>query len=138
MKIQKNLDILQFENLADKFGASIKNKNLVIGFTGELGSGKTAFIKVLGRTFGIKKIKSPSFIVLATYRMKHKSFYHLDLYRLNHIKQLEPLGLTELIQSKNRIIAIEWVEKFPSLKKICDVIVKISINKDQTRNVQIN
>lgn len=137
MVLYKKLDLKQISFLAQTFARECRSKDMIIGFSGVLGSGKTAFIKEFGKALGVKSIKSPSFIVMATHKIKHKYFYHLDLYRLNQVKQLNHLGIEELIKSKNRIMVIEWVEKFPKIKKVCDLNIIITINKDKTRNVKI-
>jgi tRNA threonylcarbamoyl adenosine modification protein YjeE len=137
MVLYKKLDLKQVCLLAQAFAKEYRNKDMIVGFSGVLGSGKTTFIKEVGKTLGVKKIKSPSFIVMAAHKARGKYFYHLDLYRLNQARQLDHLGVKELFESKNRIIVIEWVEKFPKIKKICDVNITITINKDKTRNVKI-
>lgn len=95
--------------LGRKIGSSLKGGQ-VLAFSGELGAGKTTFIQGLAKGLGIKnKIVSPTFILMRSYG----NFYHLDLYRLegNIEKQVEELGLFDLIKGGNNILAIEWAEK---------------------------
>ncbi|MDP4000997.1 MAG: tRNA (adenosine(37)-N6)-threonylcarbamoyltransferase complex ATPase subunit type 1 TsaE [bacterium] len=134
----KNLSLTGLKKLASKLGVKYKSKNLVIGLVGELGSGKTTFTKNFAKAFNIKKIKSPTFIILASYILPRKNFYHLDFYRLKHLSELEVVGLNELLTEKNRTILIEWVDKFPKILKQCDLIIKFEIVNKQTRNVTIS
>ena len=86
-------------------------KNLpsqILALTGDLGSGKTTFVKGLAQGLGIKKrILSPSFTLIRQYGR----FYHFDLYRLEDKIDIKKLGLEEIWQNPYNIIAIEWAEK---------------------------
>jgi tRNA threonylcarbamoyladenosine biosynthesis protein TsaE len=88
----------------------------VVALAGELGTGKTQFIKGLAEGAGVGKstyISSPSFILISEYAGK-VLFYHIDLYRLNSEEEAEALGLEEYFQAGG-IAAIEWADKIPSL-----------------------
>ncbi len=88
----------------------------VVALAGELGTGKTQFIKGLAEGVGVGKstyISSPSFTLINEYPGKIP-FYHIDLFRLTSEKEAEGLGLEEYFQG-NGITAIEWADKIPSL-----------------------
>jgi tRNA threonylcarbamoyladenosine biosynthesis protein TsaE len=98
-----------------KLGEEFAQK-LVLGdfvaFYGNLGSGKTTFIQGLARGLGVKRrIISPTFIIVRHYKIENGSFYHIDLYRTENKNDLLGLGLDEIIEDKNNIIALEWAEK---------------------------
>lgn len=90
---------------------------------GDLGSGKTTFVQGLALGLGIKKrIISPTFIILRSYKInppageqKLKMFYHVDLYRIHDEKDVKELGLTEIMNDPQNIVAIEWPEKIKDL-----------------------
>jgi tRNA threonylcarbamoyladenosine biosynthesis protein TsaE len=85
---------------------------LVIGLTGDLGSGKTAFVQGLAEGLevpGDYYITSPTFTLINEYPGRFPLF-HIDLYRLNGFSDLEDIGLDELMYDQ-AVIAIEWVEK---------------------------
>jgi tRNA threonylcarbamoyladenosine biosynthesis protein TsaE len=83
-----------------------------LAFYGNLGSGKTTFIQGLAEGLGIKRrIISPTFIILRHYKLDRGSFYHVDLYRTNSKHDLLGLGMDEIIEDKNNIIAVEWSDK---------------------------
>ena len=88
----------------------------VVALVGELGAGKTQFIKGLAAGAGVGKptyISSPSFTLINEYAGRIP-FYHIDLFRLRTEKEAEELGLEEYFQGRG-ITAIEWADKIPSL-----------------------
>jgi tRNA threonylcarbamoyladenosine biosynthesis protein TsaE len=91
----------------------------VITLRGDLGSGKTTFVQGFAEGLGIsQKIISPTFIIIRTYELqekKKKYFYHVDLYRIESEKDIEGLGLLEMMQDPENIVAIEWPEKIEQL-----------------------
>lgn len=92
---------------------------VVIGLEGELGAGKTVFVKGFARGLGLKdKITSPTFVLLKSYKVKRGNFrqmIHIDAYRLKDHHDLIGLGVKELINDPNSVILIEWSER---VKKI--------------------
>lgn len=95
----------------------------VIALYGDLGSGKTTFVQGLAEGLGIKRrIISPTFIIVRRYEsgirnqeLGRNNFYHIDLYRIEHEKDLEGLGIEEIINNPENIVVIEWAEKMISL-----------------------
>jgi tRNA threonylcarbamoyladenosine biosynthesis protein TsaE len=84
----------------------------VLAFQGDLGAGKTTFIQALGRALGIKEVlKSPTFTIMKGYQAGKRRVFHLDAYRLNSAKDLELLGMADILADKNNIVLIEWAEK---------------------------
>ena len=132
-----NLTLTQFKALAHGFGKKYKTKNIVIGLVGELGSGKTTFVKNFAQAQGLKKITSPTFTILRSYRTKTQDVHHLDFYRLKKANQLNDIGLTELFDQPDRAILIEWVDKFPKILKQCDVVINFKFAKNNKRDVTI-
>ncbi|MBI2012872.1 MAG: tRNA (adenosine(37)-N6)-threonylcarbamoyltransferase complex ATPase subunit type 1 TsaE [Candidatus Colwellbacteria bacterium] len=90
-------------------------KALVIGFIGELGSGKTTFIKALIRMMGTKsRIVSPTFIFSRPYKLARKPIstaWHFDLYRLGSGKEVKAIGLKEAISNPQNLVLVEWADK---------------------------
>jgi|688.fasta_scaffold00232_71 tRNA threonylcarbamoyladenosine biosynthesis protein TsaE len=87
-------------------------KPILLCLNGDLGAGKTTFVKYLGSKLGIKEnINSPSFIIHNEYSNKEFTLHHLDLYRLEEAFEFKELKLQSLMKPEN-IIAIEWAEKF--------------------------
>ncbi len=81
----------------------------VVTLSGELGSGKTFFVKALGAFLGIQEeIDSPSFVLFKEYHCGRFPLFHLDLYRIKHEDELLDLGLLDMLESG--ITVIEWPE----------------------------
>lgn len=84
---------------------------------GDLGAGKTTFVQGLAWGLGIKKrILSPTFIFIRQYKISPgHTFYHIDLYRIEKMEDIQGLGLKEILADKNNIIIIEWPEKIKDI-----------------------
>lgn len=103
-------------------------KNLVGGeilaLTGELGSGKTTFVKALGKALKVKQtIPSPTFVIMQEFKTgapaktvpgKKLILYHLDLYRTKNFSEVKALGITQWWGHPETVTAIEWAEKIKS------------------------
>jgi tRNA threonylcarbamoyladenosine biosynthesis protein TsaE len=117
----------------------IKKKKLIVLFKGDLGYGKTTFIKEIAKNLGIKKVlKSPSFVIWQVYNFKlNKENYilnHIDLYRIN-AKDLFKLSFKKKVKEKNNLFLIEWGEK---LEKYLRSYIIFEIKKDgKIREVSI-
>lgn len=99
------------QKLGEKIGRGLK-KGKVVALYGELGGGKTTFIQGLARGLGVKKrVISPTFVFSREYPLQRKTFYHVDLYRIEEADQAKGLGLKEMFSDPTAIVAIEWAEK---------------------------
>ena len=91
-----------------------KERAPVLALRGDLGAGKTQFAKGFAQGLGIKEtVNSPTFVILRRYRVDssaYKTFYHIDLYRLGSERDLENLGISEIIANPENIVIIEWPE----------------------------
>ncbi len=95
------------KKLGEAFAQALKPGDVVFIY-GDLGFGKTTFVKGVAKGLGIKtRIISPTFPIIR----KHKNLYHIDLYRIESERQLDDLGLQEIIEDKCSIKLIEWPEK---------------------------
>ncbi|AWG42576.1 tRNA (adenosine(37)-N6)-threonylcarbamoyltransferase complex ATPase subunit type 1 TsaE [Candidatus Borreliella tachyglossi] len=105
---------------------------------GELGSGKTTFLKGLALSLGISYFTSPTYNIINVYEFVDFKFYHIDLYRLNILDEFEMIGGMELLLDMSSIIAIEWPDIILDvLPKDRLVFLKFKI-KDTSRILEVN
>jgi tRNA threonylcarbamoyladenosine biosynthesis protein TsaE len=85
----------------------------VVLLSGDLGAGKTAFVRGLAEGLGVDPadVSSPTFTLVQEYRRGRLPLFHADLYRLNDAREIEDLGLDEI--AGDGVLAIEWAEKLP-------------------------
>lgn len=96
------------EDLAIKFAKEIQNGQVIV-LNGNLGSGKTFFIKKVMQHYGINYVNSPSFAIVNEYEGKIKAF-HFDFYRLKNINELYDIGWQDYLNDDEAVIFIEWGE----------------------------
>jgi tRNA threonylcarbamoyladenosine biosynthesis protein TsaE len=124
------------ESLGEKFGRTAQS-GLIIALSGELGAGKTQFVKGLARGLGISaRVHSPTFTLVNEYADGRLKLFHLDLYRLETPAQIFSAGIEEFLQPDG-VSVIEWAERIANdelrtanLKK-----VKIEIVGESERKI---
>jgi len=124
------------ESLGEKFGRAAQS-GLVIALSGELGAGKTQFVKGLARGLEISaRVHSPTFTLVNEYGGGRLKLFHLDLYRLETPEQIASAGVEEFLQPDG-ISVIEWAERIYDLRfAICDLKkVKIEILNESERKI---
>jgi tRNA threonylcarbamoyladenosine biosynthesis protein TsaE len=112
--------------------------NRIIAFYGEMGAGKTTFIKALCKQMGvIETTNSPTFALIYEYHTKKKeTIYHFDFYRINKIEEVFDLGYEDYFFSGNYCF-MEWPEKVETILPAETVKVKICVNPDNSRTLEI-
>lgn len=106
---------------------------------GELGAGKTTLVKGIAeglRAAAEEEVTSPTFTLVHEYRGPHAKLYHVDLYRVDTPRQLETLGLDDLV-AENSVFLIEWGEKFPRFTRDRDVEIILERVGDSERRIRI-
>ncbi len=109
-----SIDESQTKDIAAKL-AGYLNAQDVLALYGDLGSGKTTFVKGIARGLNIKEkqVISPSFVLIRQYKGK-LPLYHIDLYRLDYLEQVELLGYEEYFYGDG-VCCIEWADKIEEL-----------------------
>jgi len=111
----------------------------IVVLRGDLGAGKTTLVKGIAEAFHAaaeEDVTSPTFTLIHEYRGPEAQLYHIDLYRVDTPRQLETLGLDDLI-AENSILLIEWGEKFARFERECDVEISLERVTENERRVRI-
>jgi len=106
---------------------------------GDLGSGKTTLAKGIAEGFRAasqEDVTSPTFTLVHEYRGPGVNLYHIDLYRVDTPRQLETLGLDDLI-GENSVLLIEWGEKFARFVRERDVEIALERMGENERRVTV-
>jgi tRNA threonylcarbamoyladenosine biosynthesis protein TsaE len=126
--------------LGRKLAAELCPPKLVL-LRGDLGAGKTTITKGIAEAFEAASqddVTSPTFTLIHEYRGPEASVYHIDLYRIEAQRELETLGLDELIADDRNVVLIEWGEKFPKLVKERDVEIAIERTGPESRRIRVS
>ena len=132
----KNLEIKDYDKVSEYILSN--NYSNIFLFYGKMGSGKTTLIQSLCKNIVVfDKVLSPTFSIINEYKMKNKSLlYHFDFYRIKTIDELVEIGFDEYVYS-NKICFIEWPQIAMKLISRKFIKVKIDINKNLKRNINI-
>jgi len=112
----------------------------IVLLRGDLGAGKTTLVKGIAAGFGAASeddVTSPTFTLVHEYRGPGVNLYHIDLYRVDTQRQLETLGLDDLI-AENSILLIEWGEKFPRFVRERDVEIALGRAGERERTIRVS
>jgi tRNA threonylcarbamoyladenosine biosynthesis protein TsaE len=86
------------------------SKSNILLFSGVIGAGKTTLVKQLCKNLGvIDTVNSPTYSLINEYITKESTVFHIDLFRIEKIEEINNLGLLDYLASKNKVI-IEWPE----------------------------
>lgn len=114
-----------------------KNKQFIIFLSGELGAGKTYFVRAFIKSFGYTGlVKSPTYTLVETYEISTYPIYHLDLYRLQDSAEILDMGLYDEFDQV-AIWLIEWPERAIAFLPKPDIVVNLNI-VGATRQIQFD
>jgi len=117
--------------------ASFLSPSLRLTFSGEIGAGKTTFIRAMLRSLGVKSvIKSPSFSIVESYLGTDLQIHHFDLYRISDETELDYIGFRDYI-CDDSICCIEWPENAPNYLANKDLEFSLSL-KGEGREMEIS
>ena len=116
----------------------IKNSvyNMIL-FKADLGVGKTTLIKEICKKIGTTdNVISPTFPIINLYKSNNDLIYHIDLYRLENLKDLNELGFFDIIEQKNWIF-IEWPDNFEKVFNKNHTLIEIKLENDNSRTITL-
>ena len=125
----------------ESFASTHLQCGAVITVRGELGAGKTHFIKGVAHALGIpeRELTSPTFALVNEYEAmllgKSISLFHLDCYRFENAEELLELGVEDYLHPKHAITIVEWPERIESLLPRTAMNVRIEIISENERNI---
>ena len=96
-----------------------KNQTVVVALSGDLGAGKTTFVQELAKIIGVAEtVNSPTFVIMKLYETEDSVFQklvHVDAYRIEDSVEMTTLHFSEIVNTANSLICIEWAEKIAGL-----------------------
>ncbi|NQV04541.1 MAG: tRNA (adenosine(37)-N6)-threonylcarbamoyltransferase complex ATPase subunit type 1 TsaE [Candidatus Omnitrophica bacterium] len=119
--------------LAEQLARGLQ-KGDVLALYGDLGSGKTTFTKGIGKGLGVKDVRhinSPTFVLIKEYEARIP-MYHLDLYRLDNISDIEDIAVEEYIYGDG-VAIVEWAEKIKDILPEKHITVRFTIKGHEQR-----
>lgn len=119
------------DNIAKEFSKHVI-KGMVISLNGNLGSGKTYFVKRVLEVFDVSNVNSPTFAIVNEYYGKN-NFYHIDFYRINCGNELHDIGIEDYFGDDEAVTFIEWGNMFPDILPKQRIEINITMLSDDLR-----
>ncbi|MEK7516402.1 MAG: tRNA (adenosine(37)-N6)-threonylcarbamoyltransferase complex ATPase subunit type 1 TsaE [Patescibacteria group bacterium] len=122
MKVFRTTSEIETVRVAHEIARSLKGGD-VVALTGELGAGKTTFVRGLARALGIRaRVTSPTFLLMRCYALPRgksrrgiRHLCHVDAYRVRGAKELQSVGIEEYLTSPDTVTLIEWADRVRSI-----------------------
>ena len=125
--------------LGRRLAPTLKSAHMVI-LRGDLGTGKTTLVKGIAEGLHAASqddVTSPTFTLIHEFRGPEVNLFHVDLYRVDTLRELDTLGLDELFAEDGNLVLLEWGEKFPRFVQERDVEVTIDRRGDRERTITV-
>tara|TARA_B100001057_G_C22298929_1_gene737484 strand:- start:187 stop:612 length:426 start_codon:yes stop_codon:yes gene_type:complete len=140
--MNKIIKLQELSKLINEIDRTRNKRNIILLF-GDLGAGKTTFVREYCNFLGVKDVvSSPSFLILNTYEFDNVVINHLDLYRVKNEEELDTIGLFDILENNSNLIFIEWPDNYFSLlkkyqKKILCIYFKFIEDNINAREIDI-
>lgn len=129
--------IEELKNWLEDFLPMLSDKQLVL-LSGNLGAGKTEFVKQIVYLLGGDEASSPTYAFHNSYQIKDKKIEHIDLYRIESEEELESIGFWDLFSAHSGWIFVEWAERVNDEDWPVDwspIKVTIKKNTEETKRI---
>jgi tRNA threonylcarbamoyladenosine biosynthesis protein TsaE len=131
---RKSLSVADTSAIAVEFSKVLDKFNRIV-LLGELGAGKTFFIKEVLKQFEIYDVNSPTFAIVNQYEGKIKAF-HFDFYRLKNFEELLEIGWLDYLNDEDSVMFIEWGDLVPQAVPEKRIEIKINVLEDLSREFE--
>jgi tRNA threonylcarbamoyladenosine biosynthesis protein TsaE len=110
-----------------------------VALHGELGAGKTQFVRGLVRGLGgnVRSVSSPTFVLLNVYDTGRLTVFHLDAYRVGGADDFDAIGFPELLEQNGVVVVVEWAERVRELLPPRTIEVRITPTDQGSRQIEI-
>lgn len=133
----------EFEAEATRYARSLapdSRRATLVTLSGELGAGKTSFVKAVARALGVEdEVSSPTFILEKIYSLPagrpFRRLVHIDAYRLEKGSDLAPLGFDELMEDAGSLVMLEWPERVAGNLPEPDARISLTVQTDGSRMI---
>lgn len=125
--------------LGERIG-KIVSQGLAMALKGDLGAGKTTFVKGLAKGLGVSEdyyITSPTFTIINEYPARAFTLCHLDLYRLSSADELEYIGFDDLLDDTH-IIVVEWPDILKDISFPFDLEIRFEFDENYNRRISVS
>ena len=125
------------QQFAQRLSQSPALRNSFVQLHGDLGAGKTTFVRHLLHAIGVTgRIKSPTYTVVEPYELPDLAIWHFDFYRFSDPREWEDAGFRDIFASPGLKVA-EWPERAAAYLPQADLELHIAVSADATRNVTL-
>lgn len=126
-------NVEETEQIGAEFAKNLAS-GTIVAFTGDLGAGKTAFVRGMANGLGIsERVTSPTFTIVNEYEGSVRSLFHFDLYRLESSDELFDIGWEDYL-ARDGICAVEWSER---ASDVMDGCIKVDISRGESNDQRI-
>lgn len=129
------------QELAQKLISNIKPGG-VICLYGPMASGKTTFTQAVGRSLGLNRVTSPTYLIMKEYKLVDHPFlkrlYHLDLYRIGTSEEIKAFDLEEIWSNPENLVLIEWPEIIKDMLPSRRIDINIKPTSPNERQITIS
>ena len=135
--MRKNYELAGLSQIANWIIENTTSHTLL--FYGAMGSGKTTLIKEISKQLGVQDVtSSPTFSLVNEYQSENEELlYHFDFYRINDEEEAYDMGIEEYFDN-DAWCFVEWPEKVQNLLPLESSVIKLTINADSTRTIELN
>jgi tRNA threonylcarbamoyladenosine biosynthesis protein TsaE len=138
MQIHQSNSVAETEQIASNLAGTLQGGEC-IALDGDLGAGKTQFVRGLTRGLGGNPaaVSSPTFVLLNVYPGGRLTVYHLDAYRIGGADDFDAIGFAELLE-QNQVVVVEWASRVERLLPVHLIRVAIEPTGIESREIRVS